>query len=142
MRGFLKNSDVGGGSVVDLSIRTITANWDVYLQNNPTPAKSTLPWNPHEVDFMGVGNQKFIIRGHFIEGSPAEPKTGSAVMQIALLGSFCNIGSPSWFILDSAYFLAGTASIQVLPSAPSWTHDYRNENHIDYTITLTETKEW
>jgi len=142
MKGYLKHSKIDGGSAIDLSIRSITANWDVYTQDDPTPGKTTLPWNPHEVDFIGVGNQRFIIRGHFIQGSPFEPKTGSKVMQVPLLGSFCNIGSPSWFIFHSDYLLAGKGSILVIPSAPSWNHDFRNEHHIDYTITLTETKEW
>lgn len=141
MIGYLKNSNIGGGSVVDISIRSLTSNWDVYIQDNPTPAKACIPWNPHELDFLGVGNQKFVLGGHFIEGSTAN-NAGSSIMQIGLLGSFCNIGSPSWFILDAKHFMAGVASIQVLPSAPKITTNFKNEDEIDYNITVAETASW
>ena len=69
--GFLKNSAIGGGSVVDLSIRKMTGKWDVYISDEPTPGKSNLPHNPHEVDHNGIGNMNFNLEGHFVEGSVA-----------------------------------------------------------------------
>jgi len=142
MRGFLKSDDICDGSAIDLSIREMVNSWDVYHQDESTVGRATLPWNPDEVDFLGVGNQTFKITGHFVEGSVTEPNTGSVEMSTALIGSFCNIGSPSWFILDAAYFLAGTASIQVIPTSPKIKHNFDAEEHADFNITLIETSDW
>ena len=113
---YLQNDGINGGSMIDLGTRDLNTGWDIYTQDEPTPGKTPLPWNPHEIDFLGVGNQKFVITGHFCEGSSVNAKTGSVRVQFGTLGSFCNIGSPSWIISDNKnYIVNGIGSTRVLP---------------------------
>jgi len=137
---WIHNSLINGGSYTDMMARKLTTVWGVFLQDEPIPGKETLPWNPHEVDFNGVGNQLFDLEGHFCEGS-AFTADGSVAMQFGLLGSYCNIGSPSWLVYDK-FILNGTGSLRVLLSKPKVTNSFKNEDEVDYFVQMVETAEW
>jgi hypothetical protein len=143
----LQNNTICGGSFVDLSVTDIAHTWEVFVEDEPTPGKNTTNWNPHELDFMGTGNQKWNITGKFFAGSTVnEPggTTGSVLISVPLIGSFCNCGSPSWF-QDELLILNSVGSCLVLPSTPlckrSPTDDPQSA-WVTYTLTLVETKSW